>query len=328
MLHSPKGRASRPLGKPEFRYPKLLTIGNQILFERLSMKRNDTSHFPIRARSHATEQASLVILQDQLPDDWIVRIDRTDYGIDGEIEVVGRNRIVVGNIVKFQIKGHRKFRFRAQNVVQRVSVSSINYWLEIPLPVILFVVDVGQRIVYWIDVKSYIHGKLSLARSNWRQQKTTQIEIPTRNRLPTSLERIAQLALSHKEQLKAYQVTLQELERAAKQGKIRCRADIILSEYAQNVMAHRKAEEEMVVADFIGYHIFIHLFNGDIDAWEKYLRENGSVEQLLNDYPFVIWLKQQLQKDKDLINRIKNLVRDTTAKNHCSTIAKQGTQHC
>ena len=62
-------------------------------------KRNDTSHFPIRARSHATEHASLVMLQDQLSDDWIVRIDRPDYGIDGEIEVVGRNRIVVGNIV-------------------------------------------------------------------------------------------------------------------------------------------------------------------------------------------------------------------------------------
>jgi len=277
------------------------------------MERNDTAHFPVRARSHATEHASLVILQDQLPDNWIVRIDRTDYGIDGELEVVDRNRKVVGNIVKFQIKGHRKVRFRAQNVVQRVSVSSINYWLEIPLPVILFVVDVGQRIVYWIDVKSYIHDKLSLVRPNWRQQKTTQIEISTRNRLPTSLERIAQLALSHKEQLKAYQVTLQELERAAKQGKVRRRADIILSEYAQNVMAQREAEEEMVVADFIGYHIFIHLFKGDIDAWEKYLRDKGGVEQLLKDYPFVIWLKQQLQEDKNLINRIKNLVRDTTA---------------
>ena len=78
-------------------------------------------------------------------------------------------------------------------------------------------------------------------------------------------------------------------------------------------MAQREAEEEMVVADFIGYHIFIHLFNGDIDAWEKYLRDNGGVEQLLKDYPFVIWLKQQLQEDKDLTNRIKNLVRDTTA---------------
>jgi len=289
------------------------------------MKRNDTSHFPIRAISHTTEQASLVILQDQLPDDWIVRIDRIDYGIDGEIEVVGKDRIVAGNIVKFQIKGHRKLRFRAQNVVQRVSVSSINYWLEIPLPVILFVVDVGQRIVYWIDAKRYIRDKLSLAGLDWRQQKTTQIVIPTRNRLPTSLERIAQLALSHKEQLKAYQVTLQELERAAKQRKIRCRADIILSEYAQNVMAQRKAEEEIDAADFVGYHIFIYLFNGDIDAWEKYLRENGSVEQLLNDYPFVIWLKQQLQEDKDLINRIRNLVRDTTAKRHRSIIAKQGT---
>ena len=276
------------------------------------MERNDTFHFPIRARSHATEQASLVILQDQLPDDWIVRIDRADYGIDGEIEVVGRNRIVAGNIVKFQIKGHRKLRSGAQSVVDRVNVSSINYWIEIPLPVILFVVDIGQRIVYWIDVKTYIRDKLSLARPEWRQQKTTKIEIPVGNQLPTSLKRIAQLALSHKEQLKAYEVTLQELEVAAKQRKIKCRADIILSEYAQNVVAQRKADEEMVAADFIGYHIFIHLFNGDINTWEKWLREEGSVKQLLEDFPFVIWLKQQLQEDKDLINRIKNLVRDTT----------------
>jgi len=273
-----------------------------------SMKCNDTSHFPMRARSHATEQASLVVLQDQLPDDWIVRIDRIDYGIDGEIEVVGKNRLIAGNIVKFQIKGHRKLPFRAQNVVQRVNVSSINYWLEIPLPVILFVVDVGQRIVYWIDVKNYIRDKLSLVRPDWRQQKTTQIEIPTRNQLPTSLERITQLALSHKEQLKAYQVALQELGRAANQRNIRVGADIILNEYAQNVMAQRKAEEEMDAADFVGYHIFILLFNGDVDAWEKHLRENGSVEQLINDLPFIIWLKQQLQEDKDLINRIRNAV--------------------
>lgn len=46
------------------------------------MKRNE-SHFPMRASSHTAEQASLVILQDQLPDDWIVRIDRIDYGVDG-----------------------------------------------------------------------------------------------------------------------------------------------------------------------------------------------------------------------------------------------------
>ncbi len=270
----------------------------------------------MRTTSHATEQASLVILQDQLPYDWIVRIDRMDYGIDGKIEIVGKNRIVTGNIVKFQIKGHRKLQSRAQNVVQQVRVSSINYWLEIPLPVILFVVDVGQRVVYWIDVKNYICDKLSLARPDWRQQKTTQIKIPTRNRLPESLEKVAQLALLHKEQLKAYHVALLELERAAKHGNIKSGADIILNEYAQNVMAQKTAEEEMAVADFVGYHIFILLFNGDVDAWETHLRENGSAEQLINDYPFVIWLKQQLQEDGDLINRIRNLVQDTTAKSH------------
>lgn len=207
---------------------EIINIGNLISFERSSMNDNNTTQFPMRTLSHTTETASLVILQEQLPRLWMVRIDKTDYSIDGEIEVVSESGSVEGNIIKFQIKGHEKLSFKAQNILQQIRVTTINYWLEIPLPVILFVVDVIHRVIYWIDVKSYIRDILSVAKPDWRRQKTIQIEIPIQNRLPESLDGIEQIALSHKEQIKAYQVALQESD----------------------------------VADFVGYHILFYCMMG------------------------------------------------------------------
>jgi len=229
------------------------------------------------------EHASLTILRDQLPRHWIVRTNGADYGLDGEIEIVSKDGVVKGDIFKFQIKGHGKVHPKEQHIIQRVNVSTVNYWLEVPLPVILFVVDIDGSIVYWVDVKTYIRDTLSVVRPNWRHQKTTQVKIPIENRLPDSVQGIEELVLAYKERLKSYQIALEELE------------------------------EETVVADFMGYHVFIHLFDGDIDAWERYLRYEASDEQLLDDLPFVVWLKNQLKQDKDLINRIRRLVRDTTS---------------
>lgn len=246
---------------------------------------SDNSHrLPIRAKSHVIEHTSIIILQDRLPRRWIVRTSGADYGLDGEIEIVSRDCVVKGDIFKFQIKGHRKVHPKKQHIIQRVNVSTINYWLEVPLPVILFVVDIDRSIVYWVDVKGYIRDTLSVVRPNWRHQKTTQVKIPIENRLPDSLQEIKELVLSYKERLKSYQI------------------------------AFEKLEDGIVVADFIGYHILIHLFDGDIDAWEEYLRQEGIDRQLLDDFPFVVWLKDQLKKDKDLINRIRRLVRNTTPK--------------
>lgn len=148
------------------------------------MESGDSHLFPIRAESHVIEHTSLTILQDQLPRRWIVRTSGTDYGLDGEIEIVSRDGLVKGDIFKFQIKGHRKVHPKERHIIQRVNVSTVNYWLEVPLPVILFVVEIDRAIVYWIDVKSYIRDTLSVVRPNWRHQKTTQVKIPIENRLP------------------------------------------------------------------------------------------------------------------------------------------------
>ena len=248
------------------------------------MESDNSYQLPIRAKPHVIEHASIIILQDRLPRHWIIRISGVDYGLDGEIEIVSKDGVVKGDIFKFQIKGHRKVHSKEQHIIQRVNVSTINYWSEVPLPVILFIVDIDRAIVYWVDVKSYIRNTLSVVRPNWHHQQTTHVKIPIENRLPESLQGIKELVLSYKERLKSYQI------------------------------AFEKLEEGIVGADFIGYHILIHLYNGDIDAWERYLRQEGSECQLLDDYPFVVWLKEQLKRDKDLLDRIRRLVLDTTPK--------------
>ena len=65
-------------------------------------------------------------------------------------------------------------------------------------------------------------------------------------------------------------------------------------------------------ADFIGYHVFIHLFKGDISEMKTFLRTKATDEQLARDYSFVIWLEEQLDDDPLLIDRIRSLVESTS----------------
>ncbi len=67
-----------------------------------------------------------------------------------------------------------------------------------------------------------------------------------------------------------------------------------------------------MIADFTGYHILIHVFDGDPDKMLKFLREKGSEEQL-NDIPFVLWVKSQIVEDPDVINRIRIMVEESSS---------------
>ena len=44
----------------------------------------------------------------------------------------------------------------------------------------------------------------------------------------------------------------------------------------------------------------------------KWLRENGSHDQLINDLPFAIWVKRQSEEDFGLLNRIYSMVMSIT----------------
>lgn len=212
--------------------------------------------FPIRSQQHVAEDASLSILRDILPSRWIVRPGEKDYGLDGEIEIVFDDGLVKGNVFRFQAKGHDKISSARGYISEQIDISTIHYWLEFPLPIILFVVDIGKRAIFWLDVKGYLKQTCSKKDSKLRSQKTINLVIPKSNILPDTLQNLVKIVLSYKEMIADLQENLEKLE---------------------NLKEH---EEDIVVADFIGYHILIKLFNGDLDAYETYLREKGSDEQI------------------------------------------------
>ena len=82
--------------------------------------------------------------------------------------------------------------------------------------------------------------------------------------------------------------------------------------YHQHAVANmRRNDRNDDVADCWGYVVLVVLFDGDPDKWIKALREKGRKEQLLNDLPFVFWVKEQSEYDSDFLNRVKHMVDET-----------------
>ena len=71
-------------------------------------------------------------------------------------------------------------------------------------------------------------------------------------------------------------------------------------------------KEGTLKADFIGYHVLIHVFDGDPDKMLKFIRKKGSEDQL-KDIPFVLWVKSQLFEDPGLIDRIRAMVKESSS---------------
>jgi hypothetical protein len=247
---------------------------------------NSKRRFPIRTPQHVTEDTSLSILRDCLPNQWIVRTEVKDYGLDGEIEIVSDDGFVKGDVFKFQAKGHKNIS-QQENIYQQIDMSTVNYWLEFPLPIILFIIDTEQRCVYWLDAKDYIKRNYSTTKSKLRSQKTITFAIPKSNVIPNTIQDIAHIAVLHKENIANFENNLAKLEML------------------------EKHEEEETVADFIRYHILVQLFNCEIEAYETYLRQKGTDEQIISDFPFLVWLKESVKNDRDLMNRIKRLVEES-----------------
>jgi hypothetical protein len=115
----------------------------------------------VRPNQHIIGKKAVSILERCLPDEWIIRRQDgdDDYGIDLEIEIVvpqksGTNFIPTGFLIKAQVKGHQELVFnQSEYYAQSIKVSTVSYWLSIPLPVALFIIDTTNEIVYWADAK-------------------------------------------------------------------------------------------------------------------------------------------------------------------------------
>lgn len=81
---------------------------------------------------------------------WIFRRQAgdDDFGIDGEIEIVERNK-VTGRIAKCQVKSSKMITFKDGESSVSVKTSTYNLWKATPTITILFHVDTSSGTAYW-----------------------------------------------------------------------------------------------------------------------------------------------------------------------------------
>jgi len=98
---------------------------------------------PVYSEQHQTGEDAVAAFK-RLFRGWVVReIDKNDYGIDAEVDVVGSDRQLTGVTFKAQIKGtNARPRGRTHSV--RVKMSTLNYWRSQQVPVLVFYYMVGS----------------------------------------------------------------------------------------------------------------------------------------------------------------------------------------
>lgn len=228
---------------------------------------------PKRPKSHIVGSRALMELENILPEHWIVRPTHDDYGIDCEIEIVDEDGSVTGALLKCQIKGTEQKR----NSVT-VKTSTIRYWLGIPVPVILVLIHYPEKLGKWLYVRQHLLEKNELYSILDTEKKTYSFSFKNAKNLIESYEELYDLAVDH----------------------------------SFSIFNWLEEEEQKLRADFIGYHILIHVFDGDPDKMLNHIQKKGSEEQL-TDIPFVLWVKAQLSEDPDLINRIRTMVEESSS---------------
>jgi hypothetical protein len=112
--------------------------------------------FPKRDITHIIERQALEILTQQLPKEWIVReMTERDYGIDLYIEIIKEDKQVTGDLVAIQVKGKSKIEFGCDDTFTFYTIkkTTLNYWLNLPVPVFFIVVCIETKQSYWCNVR-------------------------------------------------------------------------------------------------------------------------------------------------------------------------------
>jgi hypothetical protein len=149
-----------------------------------------TQQLPKRPRAHILEDLSLQYLHAVFPSEWICRRVEDDYGLDMRVEIVAGG-LVTAEEFSIQLKATDHLKISGGDVVHRCKVSTANYFLRRPEPVMYVVYDVQESTAYWLWVQPYL-GQLDETTPSWRERKTVQIRIPQSNRLTSqSLPTIA-----------------------------------------------------------------------------------------------------------------------------------------
>ena len=123
--------------------------------------------FPKRTATHISESASWKILQSALPSEWIVReISERDYGVDCYIEIVWKDHEVTGDLCSIQLKSTDRIEWSSQKTKRGhkfrfsgIKKSTVNYWMNLPVPVFLMLAETSTGKLFFAPVKDQVRSQ-------------------------------------------------------------------------------------------------------------------------------------------------------------------------
>lgn len=136
-----------------------------------------------RPRSHEIDELAMRSFQCALPPSWVVNKQPLDYAKDYVVEIVETGNLT-GTTFLVQLKGQEslsvsKDRKHATFWLKRKY--AVYYADKVRQPVFLVLVDVNQKVGYWLFVEAYLLDDLQ--GKKWRKKDTVAIRVPTTNQL-------------------------------------------------------------------------------------------------------------------------------------------------
>lgn len=153
----------------------------------------------IRSEAHLIDSFAVNLVEEKLPQEWVVRELTPDYGLDLDVELFVKecNRIVtLGERLYIQVKGTTAAKYKditIKNGEYELTKKCLVFSLDTALlhlvermgnslPVLLMTVDNNEKQAYFVCLNDYIDFVL-YDNQKWRRQKTKTIYVPCENNI-------------------------------------------------------------------------------------------------------------------------------------------------
>lgn len=150
-----------------------------------------------RPKQHQIEDNGYEQFKACLPEQWVVRSQTHDYGIDREVEIfdldANGDGVSTGCIFKVQIKGTEDANISKKGdlVKFQLEVERISYLCnEVDIPTFFVLADVKAQKTWWYAIQIDRELKKKLSKAIQIGQSTVTLCIPSENILPNTLENL------------------------------------------------------------------------------------------------------------------------------------------
>lgn len=140
-----------------------------------------------RLESSQIEEKAVSLVEDILNEaNWVSNRLYRDFGIDLHVKVFEslRSRKAMPWEFHIQVKGRKALYISNNQISFSIDTEHLKDWYESQLPVLFVICDVKRKKLYWLWIKEYIEEEL---KSEWREQKSITLNIPTKNRIAPSV---------------------------------------------------------------------------------------------------------------------------------------------